>query len=66
MSDATELKPCKVEEPHKEEVTITGFRFVNMELLSTAFSAMRCAYCGEFRIVLLENHLERKGCASSL
>ena len=46
--------------------TITGFRFVDMELLSTAFSAMRCADCGEFSIVLSENHLKRQGCASSL
>ena len=64
--DAMESKPCKVEEPYEEEATITGFRFVDMELLGTAFSAMRCADCGEFSIVLLENHLERKGCASSL
>ena len=65
-SDAKELKPRKAEEPYEEEATITGFRFVDMELLSTAFSAMRCADCGEFSIVLSENHLERKGCASSL
>ena len=65
-SDAKELKPRKAEEPYEEEATITGFRFVDMELLGTAFSAMRCADCGEFSIVLSENHLERKGCASSL
>ena len=64
-SDAMESKPCKVEEPH-EEVTITSFRFVNMQLLSTTFSPLRCADCGEFSIVLLENHLERKRCVSSL
>ena len=54
-SDAKELKPRKAEEPYEEEATITGFRFVDMELLSTAFSAMRCADCGEFSIVLSEN-----------
>jgi len=30
------------------EATITGIRFVGMELLSTVFSAMRCADCGKF------------------
>lgn len=65
-SDVMELKPRTAEEPYEEEATITGFRSVDMELLSTAFSAMRCVECGEFSIVLLENHLERKGCASSL
>ena len=65
-SDAMEPKPGKVEEPYEEEATLTGFRFVDMELLGMAFSAMRCADCGEFSIVLSENYLERKGCASSL
>lgn len=62
-SNAMESKASKVEEPYEEQATITGFRFVDMELVSTAFSAIRCADCGEFSIVLLENHLERKGCA---
>ena len=38
-----ESKPFKDTEPCQEEATITGFRFVDMELLSTAFSSMRCA-----------------------
>ena len=61
-----ESKLFKDEEPSQEEATITGFRFVDMELLSTAFSSMRCAECAHFTLVLSENHLERKGCASSL
>ena len=65
-SDAMESKPCNVEKPYEEEATIMGFRFDDMKLLSTAFSAMRCADCGEFSVVLMENHLERKECASSL
>ena len=65
-SDAMEPKPGKVEEPYEEEAALTDFRFVAMELLGMAFSAMRCAYCGEFSIVLSENYLERRGCASSL
>ena len=65
-SDAMESKPGKVEELYEEEATLTGFRFVDMELLGMVFSAMRCADCGEFSIVLSENHSERKGCASSL
>ena len=61
-----ESKLFKDEEPSQEEATITGFRFVDMELLSTAFSSMSCAQCAHFTLVLSENHLERKGCASSL
>lgn len=49
--DAMETKPRKVEEPYKEEATITGFSFVDKELLSTAVS---------------EIHLDIKDCASSL
>ena len=60
-SEATESKPSKDEELHEEEVRIVGFRFVDMKLLSTAFSAMRCADCGEFSMLLFENHLQRKG-----
>ena len=59
-SDGMETKPRKVEEPYKEEATITGFSFVDKELLSTAF----CADCGEF--TLSEIHLDIKDCASSL
>ena len=61
-----ESKLFKDEEPCQEEATITGFRFVDMELLSTVFSSMRCTNCAHFTLVLSENHLERKGCASSL
>ena len=60
-----ESKPFKDTEPCQEEATITGFRFFDMELLSTAFSSMRCAECAHFTLMLSENHLERKGCASS-
>ena len=38
-----ESKLFKDEEPSQEEATITGFRFVDMKLLSTAFSSMSCA-----------------------
>ena len=63
-SDAEEA--MKAEERYEEEAAVTGFRFVDMELLNTAFSALRCADCGEFSIVLSENQLKRMGCASSL
>ena len=53
-------------EPCQEEATITSVRFLDMELLSTAFFSMRCAESTHFTLVLSENHLERKGCASSL
>lgn len=65
--DFPESKPFKGTEPCQEEATITGFRFVDMGLLSTAFSSMGCAECAHFTLVLSENHLESwKGCASSL
>ncbi|XP_068672674.1 uncharacterized protein [Montipora foliosa] len=54
------------EKPFTQEPTITGFRFVDMEILSSAFSAMRCADCGDFGLVLSEKYCQRKGCASSL
>ena len=65
-TDFPESKPFKDTEPCQEEATITGFRFVDMELLSIAVSSMSCAECAHFTLMLSENHLERKGCASSL
>ena len=43
-------------EGKKEAVSITGYRFCDMELLNTAFSSMRCADCLEFRVLLMENN----------
>ena len=61
-----ESKLFKDEEPSQEEATITDFRFVDIELLSTGFSLMRYTECAHFTLVLSENHIERKGCTSSL
>lgn len=47
-------------------VYTTGYRFVDMEILGSVFSSLRCADCGCFTLALMENHLHRKGCASEL
>ena len=65
-SDFFEQEATKATTSEEEKVTITGFRFCDMEILSSAFSSMRCADCGHFNVVLMENHLKRSGCASSL
>lgn len=41
--DPMEENPCEQESASK----IAGFRFVDIELMSTAFSATRCADCGD-------------------
>ena len=56
-----ESKPCKDTEPCQQEATITGFRFVDMELLSTAFSSMRCPECAHFTLVLSEKPPRKEG-----
>ena len=46
--------------------SITGFRMVDMEILSGMISSLRCADCGCFTLSLMENTFDRKGCASML
>lgn len=59
-----EQEATKATTSEEEKVPITGFRFCDMEILSSAFSSTRCADCGHFNVVLMENHLKRSGCAS--
>jgi len=37
-----------------------------MEVLANVFAKLRCGECGEYSILLMEDELNRKGCASSL
>ena len=46
--------------------SITGFRFCDMEVLSSVFSLPRCGECGDFSLLFMEDNLKRKGCASTL
>ena len=44
---------------------ITGPRFCDMEVLSV-FAQLRCRDCGNLSLLLMEDNLKRKGCASTL
>ena len=66
ISDLDKPKPSELKEDVLDDLNITGFRLLDMELVSQAFSSLRCAECGNFQVTLMENHFERKGCASSL
>ena len=60
-------KPKLDESPTKgTSPTITGFRFCDMEVLSSVFSQLRCGECGDFSLLFTEDNLKRKGCASTL
>lgn len=49
------------------KATVTGYRFVDMELLSDVFQQMMCKECGDSACLVLEdNPHERKGSASHL
>jgi len=65
----TQEKPeSKLEEEsiHDPEPTITGFRFIDMEILADIFTDVNCKECGEAGLLFMEDDLNRKGCASSL
>lgn len=49
-----------------KDSSITGYRLVDMEILSSVFSSLRCADCGSFSLTLTENRFKRSGCASCL
>ena len=65
----TEEKPeSKLEEEsiHDPEPTITGFRFIDMEILADIFIDVNCKECGEAGLLFMEDEVNRKGSASSL
>ena len=69
QSTSQEDKPKpKLIKVDKEETSpsITGFRFCDMEVLSSVFSLLRCGECGDFSLLFMEDNLKRKGCASTL
>ena len=37
-----------------------------MEVLSSVFAQLRCGDCGNFNLLLMEDNMKRKGCASTL
>ena len=45
---------------------VTGYRLVDMEILSSVISSLRCADCGFLTLTLNENPFHRSGCASCL
>ena len=60
MTNAEEEKPKpKVQDKYSEEdsPTITGFRFFDMEVLSSVFEQLRCGDCGSFSLLLMEHPL---------
>lgn len=53
---------CK--EPNKES-TISGFRFVDMTILSSVFRSRPCKYCFVFDLILQDQAMERMCLESS-
>ena len=57
VTNAEHEKPKpKVHDKYSEEdsPTITGFRFFDMEVLSSVFEQLRCGDCGSFSLLLME------------
>ena len=51
----------------KEFLNVTGYHFIDMEILSEVFQQVVCKECGESSSLVLEDQkFERKGCASHL
>ena len=49
-----------------EQPKITGYRFIDVEILNELFQQMPCKLCGESSLSLEDDPRERKGCASHL
>ena len=56
----------EVKEEKNAYSNLTGYRFMDMEILATVFSLMQCDNCGESNIQLSEISFQRHGCASCL
>ena len=63
VTNAEDKKPePKVHDKYSEDSpTITGFRFFNMEVLSSVFEQLQCGDCGNFSLVLIEDSTKGKG-----
>lgn len=49
-----------------QESNITGFRLIDMEILSAIFKQLPCKECSRLELILHEDTFKRKGCASYL
>jgi hypothetical protein len=49
-----------------EQPKITGYRFIDEEILSELFQQMPCKLCGESSLSLEDDPRERKSCTSHL
>ena len=58
--------PLMEETSESSGESITGYRLMDMEILSATFSLLTCPDCAQFTLMLMENHLHRKGCTSCL
>ena len=54
------------EDIHANSVGISVYRLVDVELLGSVFSSLRCADCWCLTLTMMENSISRKGCASGL
>jgi hypothetical protein len=66
---ASSRKINVIESPNatKESLHATGYRFIDIEILSEVFQQVLCKECGESSSLVLEDKkIERKGCASHL
>ena len=60
-----DMSPSKVSAPTQKS-DITGYRLVDMEILSTILSTLSCPFCKQATIKLSENTSRKMGLASSL
>ena len=50
----------------QQKESVTGFRIIDMEILSQVFTGLPCSSCFEFELQVTEEHVKRKGLASCL
>ena len=61
-----EPKQSKSSDKQSVNTSVSGYRLIDLEILSELLSSLRCNECNNFSITLIENRFQRKGCASNL
>ena len=65
-ASSSKIEAIKTDTSRKTDEFITGYRFVDMEILSSIVSMLCCPICQSFTLKLHETFDQKKGCASLL
>ena len=65
-ASARKIKKISSSRPKLSSNIVTGYRFIDLEILNIVVSTLRCPECMSSKLFLSENENKRKGLASCL